>query len=78
MVGNFGLGEKTHDYSIFRCLRSKIGERKLPKIFGVFRNQLRSQVYDVFRFVDASHDCAKHVGVGCAIWFDKLRLDLLM
>ncbi|CAL7963180.1 hypothetical protein MIDIC_590021 [Alphaproteobacteria bacterium] len=41
--GNFGLDERTPGCGVFRCLRGKIGERKLSKIFGIFRNQLRSQ-----------------------------------
>lgn len=58
---DFGLTEKTPDYSVFSRLRTKIGTEKLSKIFALFREQLRQQGYmsEVFTFVDASHLIAK-------------------
>lgn len=57
----FGLTEKTPDYSIFSKMRKKIGTELLSKIFGIFREQLRSKGYmsEVFTFVDASHLISK-------------------
>lgn len=58
---DFALTEKTPDYSVFSKIRKKIGTNLLSKIFGKFRDQLRSQGYmsEVFTFVDASHLISK-------------------
>ena len=53
---NFELTEHTPDHSVFVRMRSRIGTKKLAKIFNDLRNQLRAQGYmnEVFSFVDAS------------------------
>lgn len=57
----FGLSEKTPEYSAFSRFRSRLGTHNLSKIFGIFRDQLRSKGYmsEVFTFVDASHLISK-------------------
>lgn len=57
----FGLVECTPNFSVFSRIRKKIGTEKLSKIFGILRDQLKSQGYisEVFTFVDATHLIAK-------------------
>lgn len=58
---NFGLTEHTPDHTVFVRMRSRIGTKKLAKIFNDLRIQLKSQGYmnEVFTFVDASSLIAK-------------------
>jgi IS5 family transposase len=58
---DFSLMESTPDHTVFSKVRTKIGASKLSKIFGMFRDQLRSKGYmgEVFTFVDASHLISK-------------------
>lgn len=58
---NFGLTEDTPDHTVFGRMRSRIGTKKLSKIFNGLRSQLKSQGYmnEVFTFVDASSLIAK-------------------
>ena len=58
---DFSLMESTPDHTVFSKIRTKIGASKLSKIFGIFRDQLRSKGYmgEVFTFVDASHLISK-------------------
>jgi transposase len=58
---DFSLTESTPDHTVFSKIRTKIGTSKLSKIFGIFRDQLRSKGYmsEVFTFVDASHLISK-------------------
>lgn len=58
---DFSLTERTPDHTVFSKIRTKIGTSKLSKIFGIFRNQLRSRGYmsEVFTFTDASHLISK-------------------
>lgn len=57
----FGLNEKTPDYSLFTKVREKIGTKKLSKLFEIMREQLREKGYmsEVFSFVDSSHLIAR-------------------
>lgn len=57
----FGLLDKTPDYSLFTRIRSRIGTNKLSKIFNILREQLKAQGYmsEVFTFIDASHLISK-------------------
>lgn len=57
----FDLKEATPDHSVFSRLRKKLGANRLSRIFGIFRDQLRSNGYmsEVFTFVDASHLISK-------------------
>ena len=58
---NFGLSEKTPDFTVFSRLRKRIGANNLSKIFEVLRDQLRAKgvMSEVFTFVDASHLISK-------------------
>ena len=58
---DFGLLEKTPDYSLFTRIRKRIGTQRLAKIFNILRDQLKAQGYmsEVFTFVDASHLISK-------------------
>src|SRR6185436_5025721 len=58
---DFSLTESTPDHTVFSKIRTKIGASKLARIFGIFRDQLRSKGYmsEVFTFVDASHLISK-------------------
>lgn len=58
---DFSLTESTPDHTVFSKIRTKIGASKLSKIFGIFRDQLKSKGYigEVFTFVDASHLISK-------------------
>ena len=58
---DFSLTEPTPDHTVFSKMRTKIGASKLSKIFGIFRDQLRTKGYmsEVFTFVDASHLISK-------------------
>lgn len=58
---NFGLTDKTPDYTVFSKVRSKIGPSLLSKIFAELRDQLKQEGYmsEVFTFVDASHLISK-------------------
>ncbi len=57
----FGLLEKTPDYSLFTRIRAKIGTGRLSKIFNILKDQLRAKGYmsEVFTFIDASHLISK-------------------
>jgi len=57
----FDLMERTPDYTVFSKIRKKLGSKLLSKIFGIFREQLRSRGYmsEVFTFVDATHLISK-------------------
>ena len=57
----FGLTDITPNFSVFTKARSRIGTKKLSKIFGELRDQLRTQGYmsEIFSFVDASHLISK-------------------
>ncbi len=80
----FGLLDKTPDYSLFTRIRAKIGTNKLSKIFNILRDQLRAKGYmsEVFTFVDASHLISK-----ASLWeerdkaikekYDKLNNEVL-
>ncbi len=80
----FGLLEKTPDYSLFTRIRTKIGTNKLSKIFNILKDQLRAKGYmsEVFTFVDASHLISK-----ASLWeerdkaikekYDKLNNEVL-
>lgn len=58
---DFDLTDKTPDYTVFSRLRSRIGTKRLSKIFSILRCQMRNQGFmsEVFTFVDASHLIAK-------------------
>jgi len=58
---NFGILEKTPDYSLFTRIRKRIGTKRLADIFNILRTQLKSQGYmnEVFTFIDASHLISK-------------------
>jgi len=58
---DFGLTEQTPDHSVFSRMRKKLGTYLLSRLFGIFKDQLRSQGYmsEVFTFVDASHLISK-------------------
>ena len=58
---DFSLTEPTPDHTVFSKMRTKIGASKLSKIFGIFRDQLRTKGYmsELFTFVDASHLISK-------------------
>ena len=58
---NFGLSEKTPDFTVFSRLRKRIGANTLSQIFEVLRDQLRARgvMSEVFTFVDASHLVSK-------------------
>ena len=64
----FGLLDKTPDYSLFSKLRSKIGTNRLAKIFNILKDQLKAQGYmsEVFTFVDASHLISK-----ASLWIER-------
>lgn len=57
----FGLLDKTPDYSLFTRIRSRIGTNRLSRIFNILRDQLKAKGYmsEVFTFVDASHLISK-------------------
>ena len=57
----FGLTDNTPNYSLFNKVRSRIGTKRLAKIFNILRSQLKSQGYmnEVFTFIDASHLISK-------------------
>lgn len=57
----FGLSEKTPEYSVFSKVRGRIGTKLLSEIFEELKGQLRAQGYmsEVFTFVDASHLISK-------------------
>ena len=65
---NFGILEKTPDYSLFTRIRKRIGTNKLSKIFNILRSQLKEQGYmnEVFTFIDASHLISK-----ASLWKEK-------
>ena len=65
---NFGLAERTPDYSVFSRLRKKLGTNQLSQIFADLRLQLKSQgvMSEVFSFVDASHLIAK-----ASLWAER-------
>ena len=65
---NFGLVEKTPDYTVFSRIRKRIGTKRLSKIFNILREQLKSQGYmnEVFTFIDASHLISK-----AALWKER-------
>lgn len=52
----FGLSEKTPDYTTFCKFRNKLGTEKIEKIFEETRSQLKSKGYlsEIFTFIDAS------------------------
>jgi transposase, IS5 family len=54
---DFALTDRTPDHRVFSKMRKKLGTNLLSKIFGIFRDQLRSAGYmsEVFTFVDATH-----------------------
>ena len=58
---DFGLTEKTPDYSVFSRLRNRIGTKRLSGIFTILRSQLQTKGFmsEVFTFVDASHLISK-------------------
>jgi IS5 family transposase len=58
---NFGLLEKTPNYSLFTRIRKRIGTKRLANIFNILRVQLKQQGYmnEVFTFIDASHLISK-------------------
>ena len=58
---DFELTESTPDHTVFSKMRNKIGTKNLSKIFGLLRDQLKSQGYmsEIFTFVDASHLISK-------------------
>ena len=53
----FNLCEKTPDQSVFGNARTRIGTKKLSKIFELLRNQLKEQGFmnEIFTFIDAAH-----------------------
>lgn len=53
----FGLTEKTPDYSVFSRFRSRLGTTFLSELFASLRDQLQSHgvLQEVFSVVDASH-----------------------
>jgi IS5 family transposase len=57
----FGLTDKTPNYSLFSKIRSKIGTKRLAKIFNILKDQLKEKGYmnEVFTFIDASHLISK-------------------
>ena len=57
----FGLTDKTPNYSLFSKIRLRIGTKRLAKIFNILRSQLKSKGYmnEVFTFIDASHLISK-------------------
>lgn len=65
---DFSLTESTPDHTVFSKIRTKIGASKLARIFGIFRDQLRSKGYmsEVFTFVDASHLISK-----ASLWVER-------
>jgi IS5 family transposase len=67
----FSLQDKTPTYSLFSKLRSKIGTKRLSKIFNEVKNILKSKGYmnEVFTFIDASHLVAK-----ADLWAERDKL----
>tara|TARA_B110000046_G_C12944437_1_gene377302 strand:+ start:132 stop:1112 length:981 start_codon:yes stop_codon:yes gene_type:complete len=57
----FGLLDKTPNYSLFSKVRSRIGTKRLSTIFNILKDQLKSKGYmnEVFTFIDASHLISK-------------------
>lgn len=57
----FDLMDLTPNFTVFTKARSRIGAKKLSKIFSELRDQLKTQGYmnEVFSFVDASHLISK-------------------
>jgi IS5 family transposase len=57
----FGLTDETPNYSLFSKIRSKIGTKRLAKIFNILKDQLKEKGYmnEVFTFIDASHLISK-------------------
>lgn len=58
---DFGLLDKTPNYSVFSKFRKNIGTRFMSKVFDDLRNQLKQHglISEVFSFVDASHLISK-------------------
>lgn len=58
---DFDLTEKVPSHTVFGRMRKRIGTKRLSKLFGELREQLKKQGYmnEVFSFVDASHLIAK-------------------
>lgn len=54
---DFGLSEKTPDYTVFSKFRKRLGTHFLSKTFANLREQLKAcgLINEVFSFVDASH-----------------------
>jgi transposase len=57
----FSLLDKTPDHTVFTRARDRIGTKRMAKIFGILRDQLRAKGYmnEVFSFVGATHLIAK-------------------
>ena len=58
---DFGLLDKTPNYSVFSKFRKNIGTRFMSKVFDDLRNQLKQHglISEIFSFVDASHLISK-------------------
>lgn len=65
---NFGLREKTPDYTTFCKFRNKLGLDEIEKIFELTREQLKSKGYmtEIFTFIDATALVSK-----LAMWKEK-------
>ena len=57
----FNLTEKVPDHTLYGYVRNKIGTDMLSKLFGIMKEQLKSQGHmsSVFTFVDSSHLISK-------------------
>ncbi|MBT5541039.1 MAG: transposase, partial [Alphaproteobacteria bacterium] len=57
----FGLSTTTPSFSLFSKVRSRIGTKRLSKLFSSIRDSLQAKGYmsEVFTFVDATHLIAK-------------------
>jgi len=53
---DFGISEKTPDYTTFCKFRNMLGQKKIQKLFNELRRQLKNKGYmaEVFTFVDAT------------------------
>ena len=58
---DFGLMDKTPDYTLFSKTRARIGTKKLSRLFDAIKKELHHHglMSEVFTFVDSSHLIAK-------------------
>jgi len=65
------INEKSPDHTTFCKLRSRIGTRRLAKIFAILKSQLKARGYlsEIFTFVDSTKLIAKN-----ALWEERDKL----